>query len=105
MKNRAFATRNQSADRPANVDAEIQSLARATDMPVELVQEIYTSERAKLEQQARIKTYIPVLIHRHVKALLREQRTSSYGPELPRGPSSATRHRPLPGNKINGPSS
>jgi hypothetical protein len=46
-------------------------------MPVELVQEIYASERAKLEQTARIKTYVPVLIHRHVKALLREQRAFS----------------------------
>jgi hypothetical protein len=56
-----------------SADAEIESLARETDMPVELVQEIYTSERAKLERTARIKTYVPVLIHRHVKALLREQ--------------------------------
>jgi Protein of unknown function (DUF3562) len=37
------------------------------------VAKIYTSERAKLERTARIKTYVPVLIHRHVKALLREQ--------------------------------
>ena len=77
MKNGAAATSDQSVIRSANVDAEIESLARETDMPVELVQEIYTSERAKLEQTARIKTYVPVLIHRHVKALLREQRASS----------------------------
>ena len=64
-------------NRPVNVDAEIQSLARETDMPVELVQEIYTSERAKLELTARIKTYVPVLIHRHVKALLRVHRAAS----------------------------
>jgi hypothetical protein len=43
-------------------------------LPLELVAKIYTSERAKLERTARIKTYVPVLIHRHVKALLREQR-------------------------------
>ena len=77
MKNGAAATSDQSVIRSANVDAEIESLARETDMPLELVQEIYTSERAKLEQTARIKTYVPVLIHRHVKALLREQRASS----------------------------
>jgi hypothetical protein len=46
-------------------------------MPVELIHEIYNAERAKLEETARIKTYVPVLIHRHVKALLREQRASS----------------------------
>jgi Protein of unknown function (DUF3562) len=68
---------DQSVNRPTDADAEIESLARETDMPVELVQEIYVSERAKLERTARIKTYVPVLIHRHVKALLREQRDSS----------------------------
>jgi hypothetical protein len=68
---------DQSVDSPANADAEIESLARETDMPVELVQEIYRTEHARLERTARIKTYVPVLIHRHVKALLREQRASS----------------------------
>jgi hypothetical protein len=58
-------------------DAEVESLARETDMPVELVQEIYASERAELERTARITTYVPVLIHRHVKALLRERRASA----------------------------
>ena len=59
--------------RPANADTEIELLARETQMPRELVAKIYSSERAKLERTARIKTYVPVLIHRHVKALLREQ--------------------------------
>jgi Protein of unknown function (DUF3562) len=58
-------------------DAEITSLARETNSPVELVHEIYFRERAKLEKTARIKTFVPVLIHRHVKALLRERRASS----------------------------
>jgi hypothetical protein len=59
--------------RPANADTEIELLARETDMPREVVETLYTRERAKLEKTARIKTYIPVLIHRHVKALLRQQ--------------------------------
>jgi hypothetical protein len=75
MKNGTPATSN--LDRPANADAEIESLARETDMPVEIVQQIYTSERAKLERTARIKTYVPVLIHRQVKALLQEKRAAS----------------------------
>jgi hypothetical protein len=75
MENGASAMSDQSVNRPT--DAEMESLARETDMPVELVQEIYTSERAKLERTARIKTYVPVLIHRQVKALLRERRASS----------------------------
>jgi hypothetical protein len=44
-------------NRPNNTDAEIECLARETDMPLELVQEIYTIERANLERTARIKTY------------------------------------------------
>jgi Protein of unknown function (DUF3562) len=76
MKNGAFAVSDHSVNRPINADAEIESLARETDMPVKLVQEIYTSVRAKLERTARITTYLPVLIHRHVKAALREQRAS-----------------------------
>jgi len=77
MKNGAFAVSAQAVNRPNNADAEIESLARETDMPLERVQELYTIEREKLERTARIKTYVPVLIHRHVKALLREQRVSS----------------------------
>jgi hypothetical protein len=77
MKSGASATSDQFVNRPSNAEAEIESLARETDMPVELVQEVYMSERAKLEETAGIKTYVPVLIHRHVKALLREQRASS----------------------------
>jgi uncharacterized protein DUF3562 len=75
MENGASAMSDQSVVHPA--DAEIKSLARETDTPVELVHEIYSRERAKLEETARIKTYVPVLIHRHVKALLRERRASS----------------------------
>jgi hypothetical protein len=56
--------------------AEIELLARETDSPVTLVEKIYTAERAKLEKSARIKTYVPVLTHRHVKQLLRERRAS-----------------------------
>ena len=57
-------------------ESEIETLARETDTPVEIVQEIYTSEHAKLDQAARIKTYVPVLIHRHVKELLQTRRNS-----------------------------
>jgi hypothetical protein len=77
MKYRPSAASDQSVNRPTQADSAIESLARETDMPIELVQEIYTNEHAKLERTARIKTYVPVLVHRHVKALLREQRASS----------------------------
>jgi Protein of unknown function (DUF3562) len=76
MKIGAMAMSDQSSNRATNADAEIEDLARETDMPLELVQSIYSSEKAKLERTARIKIYVPVLIHRNVKALLREQRAS-----------------------------
>jgi hypothetical protein len=52
---------------------EIELLARETQLPREIVASVYTRERAKLERTARIKTYIPVLIYRHVKSLLQQQ--------------------------------
>jgi hypothetical protein len=76
MKTETHAVNDPSATRLISADEEIEGLARETDMPVALVQAIYASERAKLERTARIKTYVPVLIHRQVKALLREQRAS-----------------------------
>jgi uncharacterized protein DUF3562 len=60
----------------ANLESEIETLARETDTPVEIVHAIYNVEHAKLEQSARIKTYVPVLIHRHVKELLQTRRSS-----------------------------
>jgi hypothetical protein len=74
MKDESLAMSEQSFNRPNNADSEIELLARETHMPRQLVETLYTSERAKLERTARIKTYIPLLIHRHVKALLQERR-------------------------------
>jgi uncharacterized protein DUF3562 len=69
MKNESH---EQSFNPSADLNPEIELLARETRMPRELVAKLYTSERAKLERTARIKTYIPVLIHRQVKDMLRE---------------------------------
>jgi hypothetical protein len=49
-------------------------LARETDTPLDTVREIYRVECDKLERSARITTYISVLAHRRVKALLRVKR-------------------------------
>jgi Protein of unknown function (DUF3562) len=65
---------DQTFNLPADAEAEIELLACETHASRELVRIVYSSERAKLERTARIKTYIPVLVHRHVKALLRERR-------------------------------
>lgn len=55
-------------------DWEIELLARETGTPVDTVQEIYRVERDKLERSARIKTFVSVLAHRRVKALLQVER-------------------------------
>jgi hypothetical protein len=73
MNDESRVMSEQKFGRPANADTEIELLARETHMPRELVETLYTREHAKLERTARIKTYIPVLIHRQVKALLLQQ--------------------------------
>jgi hypothetical protein len=60
----------------ASQESAIELLARQTDTPVETVFKIYSVERAKLEEVARIKAYIPGLIHRRVKELLQTQGTA-----------------------------
>ena len=57
-------------------ESEIELLARETKMPVETVHEVYEFEFAKLEQVARIKTFISVLIRRRVKDLLTQRAPS-----------------------------
>jgi hypothetical protein len=73
MNDGSLAVSEKSFVSSANADAEIELLARETQTPREVVATVYTRERAKLERTARIKTYIPVLIYRQVKALLRQQ--------------------------------
>lgn len=60
---------------PTDPDLDIESLARETDTPVATVQEIYKAEHAKLDREARIKIFVPVLIHRRVKELLQSRRS------------------------------
>jgi hypothetical protein len=59
-------------------ESEIELLARQTGTPVDKVQEIYRVERDKLESSARIKTFVSVLAHRRVKALLEVARGSRH---------------------------
>ena len=76
-----------SSNIPADRYSEIETLARETNTPVATVREIYTTEHAKLARVAKIKTFIPVLIRRHVKELLRSRRSASNVDRL--GPSDA----------------
>ncbi len=72
-KDGSVSMSEQAFNLPADAEAEIELLACETHMSRELVKIVYSSERAKLEKTARIKTYIPVLVHRRVKALLRRR--------------------------------
>jgi hypothetical protein len=56
--------------------ADIEALARETDTPLATVHRIYEAEHAKLDPLAKIKTFVPVLIRRRVKELLRTQRSA-----------------------------
>jgi hypothetical protein len=69
---------DQAQNRQGSVSPqhEIELLARETEMPLDIVQEIYFCEHAKLDQAARIKTYVPVLVRRQVKELLQAQRAA-----------------------------
>ncbi len=66
-----------SSNIPDDRYEDIEILARETNTPVATVEEIYAAEHAKLDRGARIKTFIPVLIHRHVKELLRSRHCAS----------------------------
>jgi hypothetical protein len=48
-----------------------ETLARETHQPVELVAQVYASERQALESHASITTYIDVLAMRRVKLILK----------------------------------
>jgi hypothetical protein len=76
MKERTVVKGEQPIHPLGHAEEEIAILARETDMPLEVVEELYAIEHAKLERTARIKTYVPVLLHRNVKALLREYHAS-----------------------------
>jgi hypothetical protein len=59
-----------SPHEPAKRESAVEVLARETGTPIGTVEAIFTTERIKLEHSARIKTFVPVLVHRRVKALL-----------------------------------
>jgi hypothetical protein len=63
--------------KPDATQSAIASLAQETDLPVEAVKVLYCEVQARMEQTARIKTYLPVLTRRRVKELLQFQRLVS----------------------------
>jgi len=59
-----------------DLESDIESLARETDMPIATVQEIYKIEHAELGMDRNTQSYVPVLIRRRVKELLRVQNST-----------------------------
>jgi len=51
----------------------IQALALETRLPVERVGTVYASELAQMTNGARVNDYLPILISRRVRVILREQ--------------------------------
>jgi len=49
-----------------------ESLARATNTPLDHVSEIYARESAELERTARVKSFIGIIATRRTRAILRK---------------------------------
>jgi hypothetical protein len=82
---------NQTSDPRPTVakESEIEFLARETGTPVDMVQEIYRVELDKLDQSARIKTFVSLLAHQRVKALLHRARGKRHETRFPIGQANS----------------
>ncbi len=52
----------------------MESLASESQAPIEQVEEIYQRELCALEAHARIKSFLPLLVHRRVREVLVHRR-------------------------------
>jgi hypothetical protein len=68
--------RNSAGD-PAKQQQDIEALARQSDAPIEHVRQLYEIEHARLNSQARVKTFVSVIATRLVRNTLHAERTSS----------------------------
>jgi len=82
------AERQRVASRSA-----VETLAVRSNKPFETIERLYLEELARLERDARIRTYLPLVALRRVRDMLRrEYRVAKRGQlEMPRG--RASRHR------------
>jgi hypothetical protein len=70
---------NQTTDTRVNADpalAAMHSLARELDLPLEHVARVYREEASKIAAEARIKTFVSVIVTSRVHAELRRQQSS-----------------------------
>jgi hypothetical protein len=62
---------------PAKEQQAIEALARESDAPVEHVRELYEMEHARLNSQARVKTFVSVIAARLVRNVLHAERNNN----------------------------
>ncbi|WP_129775284.1 DUF3562 domain-containing protein [Peristeroidobacter soli] len=68
--------RNTAGD-PAKQQQAIEALAKESETSIEHVRELYEIEHARLNSQARVKTFVSVIATRLVRNTLHAERTSS----------------------------
>jgi hypothetical protein len=68
--------RNNAGD-PAKQQQAIEALAKESDAPIEHVRELYEIEHARLNSQARVKTFVSVIATRLVRNTLHAERANS----------------------------
>jgi hypothetical protein len=68
--------RNTAGD-PAKQQQAIEALAKESETSVEHVRELYEMEHARLNSQARVKTFVSVIATRLVRNTLHAERTNS----------------------------
>ena len=67
--------RNSAGD-PARHQQVIETLAKENAAPVDHVRELYETEHARLNAEARVKTYVAVIATRLVKHALHAERNT-----------------------------
>jgi len=68
--------RNSAGD-PTKQQQAIEALAKESDTSIEHVRELYEIEHARLNSQARVKTFVSVIATRLVRNTLHAERTNS----------------------------
>lgn len=70
-----MATTRDPVSDAARHEQVIETLAQETRMPLAHVRELYAIEHARLDAQARVKTYVTVIATRLVRHVLHAERT------------------------------
>jgi hypothetical protein len=72
-----MAVLRNNAGNPARHQQVIEALAKENSASVDHVRELFESEHARLESQARVKTFVSVIVTRLVRRVLRREAANS----------------------------